>query len=192
MSRTTTVDNRGALSGPDRRVCGMSTSPAALPLLGLAEELSAAEAHVHDPAAEALLRHLLDRIVDTLVDVAQGHDRSTRTPRPPDLGGLGPADIRSADAASCSSLAGSCHRAAALLERVGAPDRSAGGDRVDGPEQQSRALPLAVRVSQCLRLLAGALQELVQDLPREDAPVMRQRFLRALRRATAHLDGAAP
>ena len=51
--------------------------------------------------------------------------------------------------------------------------------------------PLAGRVGRCLRVLASGLQELVQDLPHEDAPVMRQRFLRSLRRALAHLDGAA-
>lgn len=164
----------------------MSASPALLPLLGLAEELSAAEPHLHDPTAEALLRHLLDRIVDTLVDVAQGHDRPTRATSLPDLDDPGLADITAADAASCSALAGRCHRAAARLEGLG------GMDGVDGPEQEGLVQPLAVRVAQCLRLLAGGLQELVQDLPREDPPVMRQRFLRALRRAITHLDGAAP
>lgn len=155
----------------------MSTSPAPLRLLGLAEELSAAEAHLHDPAAEALLRHLLDRIVDALVDLTQGHERPTRIPPSPDLRDLGPADITTADAASCSALAGRCHRAASQVEA---------GEVLDGPEP-----PLAARVARCLRLLASGLQELVQDLPHEEAPVMRQRFLRSLRRALAHLDGAA-
>lgn len=167
------MDSHGPLSPGDRRVWRMSVSPSPLVLLGVAEELSAAEAHLGDPATEARLRHLLDRIVDAVVDVTQGRDAPSRSAAQQDVPAPAPADLGGADAASCSALAARCHRAAAHLDDVGAQ-------------------PLAARVARCLRHLAGGLQDLVQDLPHEQVPVMRQRFLRSLRRATALLDGAAP
>ncbi|USQ78702.1 hypothetical protein NF556_13830 [Ornithinimicrobium faecis] len=156
----------------------MSAPPSPLALLGVAEELSTAGAHLGDPATEAQLRHLLDRVVDAVVDVTQGRDAPSRNlpvPDPPPDGALpapatGPADLGTADAASCSALASRCHRAAAHLDAVGSQ-------------------PLAEQVARCLRQLANGLQDLVQDLPHEQPPVMRQRFLRSLRRATALLDG---
>ncbi|WP_114905418.1 hypothetical protein [Ornithinimicrobium murale] len=151
----------------------MSATRSPLVLLGTAEELSAADVHLADPAAETLLRHLLDRLVDSIVDVTQGHERPSRTPPPPDVRALGPADLAAADRASCSALAALCQRAATQLSSL--------------PDQ-----PLAVRVAHGLRLLSRGLQGLVQDLPHEPTPVVRQRLLRVLRRAVAVLDGAAP
>ena len=151
----------------------MSVSPSPLALLGVAEELSAAEAHLGDPASEARLRHLLDRVVDTVVDISQDRDHPCRSIPLPDLPEAEPVDLGGADPASCSALASRCHRAAARL------------DAVDGQ-------PLAATAAHALREVAGGLQDLVQGLPVDPAPVVRQRFLRSLRRATALLDRAAP
>lgn len=151
----------------------MSVSSSPLALLGLADELSAAEAHLGDAVTETQLRHLLDQVVDAIVDVTQGREIPSRFLTPPDPPAPGPSDLMAADPAACSALASRCHRAAAHL------------DSLSGQ-------PLAARAAHCLRQLAGGLQELVQGLPHDPAPVLRQRFLRSLRRATALLEGSAP
>ncbi|WP_109474240.1 hypothetical protein [Ornithinimicrobium cavernae] len=153
----------------------MSGTPPHLHLLGLAEELSSAPVHLGDPAAESLLCHLLDRVLDAVVDVTQGRGTLSRPglARAPEAPSGRPADLGSADLASCSALAAQCHRLAAHLG-------------------ECRDLPLAREVEVSLRTIGDGLQRLVQDLPATNPSAARQRFLRALRGASARLDAAAP
>jgi hypothetical protein len=148
-----------------------------LPLLGLADELSATEPTIGDPAAEAQLRHLLDRLVDALVDVAQGRTALSRPELPgqevQDLPGTRRASAGSPDRAACSALASRCHRAAVLLSR----------------HDDQR---LAGHLVACLDILSSGLQRLVQESPTEVPAEARQRLRRALRQAGAVLDDAAP
>lgn len=157
----------------------MPAHPTSLPLLGLAEELSGVETIVGDPATEDFLRRLLDRVVDAVVDVAQGRSTLSRA-HPPPVPPSVPAQERPAasdavDRAACSALAARCHHLAARLGRH--------------PDQQ-----LAAPVAACLTTVAGALQRLVQDLhdPRVSAPEARQQLRRTLGRAAAMLDALAP
>ncbi|HLS44317.1 MAG TPA: hypothetical protein VK045_02675 [Ornithinicoccus sp.] len=161
-----------------------------LPLLGLADELSASEAPLGDEVAEGLLRHLLDRVVDGIVDVTQGRHTLSRpdapspdVPRPSDAASpstqppVGRASASRmtgvADRGECSALAARCHRAAALLRRC---------------DDQTLASHIVV----CLETTGSALQRLVQDRSDEPPGVARQRLLRTLRAAAAVLDEAAP
>lgn len=170
----------------------MST-PTALRLLGLAEQLSVLEVSLGDPADDALLRELLDRCADAIVDVAQGRKTLSRpapSPMSTTPNGAGetttpsgageaprPDSARSSreviDAVSCSALAARCHHAAHLLG--------------EHPDQV-----LARPVAESLRSVADSLQRLVQDLPDQAPSVARQRLLRGLRRGAALLDLAAP
>lgn len=169
-----------------------------LPLLGLADELSASEASLGDEVAEELLRHLLDRVVDGIVDVTQGRHTLSRpdppspdVPRPSDavspstgppvgrvsasrMAGVSASRMAgAADRGECSALAARCHRAAALLR---------------GCDDQTLASHIVV----CLETTGSALQRLVQDRTDEPPGVARQRLLRTLRAAAAVLDEAAP
>lgn len=148
-------------------------------LLGLAEQLSAPEVALGDPADEAALCALLDRCTDALVDVAQGRQTLSR----PAVGHQGAPTARReprrrhhggvVDAGSCSALAALCHRGAHLLTL-----------RSDHT--------LGAHVAECLQTVAESLQRLVQDLPDQGPVVARQRLRRGLRRAAAQLDRAAP
>lgn len=154
----------------------MSGNPMSLPLLGLAEELSASEVPVGDPTTEALVRGLLDRVTDAIVDVTLG--RATLTgPTPPAVHVAAPptAGADHLDPASCSALAVRCHRAAALLH--------------EQPE-----VPLAASVAECLTTVADGLQRWTQDVrdARVPRPEARQHLRRTLRRAAAVLDAGAP
>lgn len=150
----------------------MPSQPTSLALLGLAEELSGAQVSLGDEAAEALVHHHLDRVLDAVVDLSQGREHLSRVLPPPEVT-AGPADLASADLASCSALAAQCQQLAARLDQGGADE-------------------LARLVSQSLRHLAAALQDVVQGLPHEAQPVVRQRLLRSVRGATAMLAPAAP
>lgn len=154
----------------------MSGTPSSLPLLGLAEELSASEAPVGDPVTEERLRSLLDHAVDAIVDVSLGRAELSR-PHPPDAGGSdAPAPAPSqADLAACSALAARCHRAAALLAEV---------------EDQR----LAESVGVCLTVIADGLQRLAQDVRDDRVPQTqsRQQLRRTLRRAATLLGASAP
>ncbi len=152
----------------------MPITPADQRLLGLAEELSSATAHLNDPEIEALVHQVLDGVVDGMVDIARHRTTFSRA-EPARAGATGrppPGDLAAADRASCTALAAQCHRLAAHLT---------GLDR-----------PLAPAVAQALRVTAEGLQQLVQDLPQGQRPAVRQRLLRALRRAGSALQPIAP
>ncbi|MCK0111382.1 hypothetical protein MWU75_04435 [Ornithinimicrobium sp. F0845] len=154
----------------------MSGNPSSLPLLGLAEELSACEVPVGDPVTEDALRAILDRVVDAVVDVSLGRSTLSR-PHPPGAG-VAPgstAPTAQLDPVACSALAARCHRAAALLTEV---------------EDQR----LAGVVASCLTTIADGLQRLTQDASdaRVHPPAAQQRLRRSLVRAGALLDAAAP
>lgn len=154
----------------------MSPWPTPLVLLGLAEELSAAQVCLGDATAEALVHHHLDRVLDAVVDITQGRHQFSRVLPAPEVTQVPPADLSSADPASCSALAARCQELAARLEQA----------------EAAQVSDLAGLVSTSLRHLAAALQDLVQDLPQEAQPVVRQRLLRAVRGATALLAPTAP
>lgn len=153
----------------------MSTPAMSLPLLGLAEELSAVAVPLQDPNTEISLRPLLNRLVDAIVDVTQGRAvlSCPDLPAPSLPPSEPPSAERTVDRAACSALAVSCQRLASLL----AP-------------QEGQVL--ASSVARCLRTLGEGLQRLVQDVPDQPPEVARQRFRRAVRRASAQLDEAAP
>ena len=123
----------------------MLDSPASRKLLGLAEELTASEAPVGDPATEQMVIGLLDRLADAIVDVAVGRDSLAR-PRPPAGAATAEPGAAHLDAATCSALAARCHQAA---HAVGSSSEAG----------------LAGDVSSSLVALAEGLQRLVQDVP---------------------------
>lgn len=147
-----------------------------LPLLGLAEELSALDAPVGDRHLELLVRHLLDRVADALVDLTQGRTDLSR----PDLPAPShvPTGEQPLDRVACSAVAARCRRAAGLVAQWG--QQVAGDSR-----------PLAERVVTSLQLLADGLQRLVQDVPDEPPAAARQRLQRTVRRAAATLGAPA-
>lgn len=154
----------------------MSPVSGSLTLLGLAEALSAEQVCLGDGVAEALVHHLLDRFLDAVVDITQGREQFSRVLPPPEMTPLAPADLSAADPGSCSALAARCQHLATRLEHADVVEVS----ELVGP------------VSTSLRRLAVALQDLVQDLPHEAHPVIRQRLLRSVRGATALLAPAEP
>lgn len=163
-------------------VCGMSGTSTPLPLLGLAEELSTLDARLGDPAVELMVRHLLDRLADAIVDVTQGRTSLSRPDLPLQPGARPSADQvpsgdQVVDRIAASALAARCARAARLV---------AHWDETHGEDQT-----LAKRVGASLDLLAGGLQRLVQDVPDEVPTMARQRLQRTLRRAVAALGAPA-
>lgn len=164
----------------------MPGTPSLLPLLGLAEELSASETPVGDPVTDEQVRRLLDHVVDAIVDVTLGRAELSR-PHPWEEGGPGvpapsaadiTADIAThtaTDVAACSALAARCHRAASILADV---------------EDQR----LAESVGACLTVIANGLQRLAQDVRDNRVPQTqtRQQLRRTLRRAATLLGATAP
>lgn len=155
----------------------MSGTSTPLPLLGLAEELSTLDARLGDPAVELMVRHLLDRLADAIVDVTQGRTSFSRPDLPVPAGALPsgdqvPSGGQTVDRLACSALAARCARASRVMAHW--PDQA-----------------LAGPVAASLDLLAGGLQRLVQDVPDEAATVARQRLQRTLRRAVAVLGAPA-
>ena len=153
----------------------MSGTSTPLPLLGLAEELSTLDAPLGDRSLELQVRHLLDRVADAVVDLAQGRTDLSR----PDLSApsAAPQGGQPLDRVACSALAARCRRASGLVTRW-------------GHQAPVGTQPLADRVVTSLDLLGCGLQRLVQDVVDEPPAAARQRLQRTLRRAVAAL--AAP
>lgn len=154
----------------------MSGTSTPLPLLGLAEELSTLEAPLGDRSLELLVRHLLDRQADAIVDLTQGRSTLSRPdlPAPPHA----VAGEQPLDRVACSAVAARCRRAATTVEHWG-----------QGAPVDSR--PLADRVVISLDLLAAGLQRLAQDVVDEAPATARQRLQRTVRRAVTALDAPA-
>lgn len=154
----------------------MSGTSTPLPLLGLAEELSTLEAPLGDRSLELVVRHLLDREADAIVDLTQGRTDLSRRDLP--APSQAPPGEQPLDKVACSAVAARCRRAARLVAQWG---RGA----------PAQTLPLADRVVTSLDLLAAGLQRLAQDVVDEPPAAARQRLQRTVRRAVAALDAPA-
>ncbi|USQ75269.1 hypothetical protein [Ornithinimicrobium cryptoxanthini] len=154
----------------------MSGTSTPLPLLGLAEELSTLDAPLGDRSLELLVRHLLDRVADAIVDLTQGRTDLSRPdlPAPPHV----PTGELPLDRVACSALAARCRRAAGVVAQW-------------GQQAPVDTQPLADRVGTSLDLLAAGLQRLVQDVADESPAAARQRLQRTVRRAVAALTAPA-